>query len=172
MSDATPTGPEDERSVVHRLAGKARDAVGSKHFSTAKERAAALLDNVPRISDLLDRATAKSQKDELGRVEEMLEQLKALIRMVRAYVKGSYREISKENIVLAVAGIMYFVSPLDLIPDMLGVVGLSDDALVIAFVLDRINDELFKFLAWEEALEASSDAAEVAGADVADSLTD
>lgn len=69
--------------------------------------------------------------------------------MVRAYVKGEYRDLSAETLVLIVAALLYLVSPLDLIPDMLPG-GFVDDAAVIAFVISMVRDELEGFRRWEE----------------------
>mgnify|MGYP001797371243 CR=1 FL=1 len=69
--------------------------------------------------------------------------------MIRAYANGSYRDISVGNIVLVVAAILYFVTPIDLIPDAVPGAGLVDDATVLAFVLARLDVELDRFAAWE-----------------------
>ena len=72
-------------------------------------------------------------------------------RLVRAYANGSYREISPASIGLVVAGILYFVTPLDLVPDAIPGAGLVDDVTVLAFVLARLEGELARFTAWERA---------------------
>jgi uncharacterized membrane protein YkvA (DUF1232 family) len=46
-------------------------------------------------------------------------------------------------------GIIYFVSPIDLIPDFIPVAGYVNDAAVIAFVVRQVKIDLDKFTAWE-----------------------
>ena len=50
---------------------------------------------------------------------------------------------------LIVAGILYFLTPIDLIPDFLFGVGLVDDAAVLAWVMHAIQRVLDDFAVWE-----------------------
>lgn len=52
---------------------------------------------------------------------------------------------------MVIVAIIYFVSPIDMIPDALVGIGFIDDAAVIAFVVAQINADLDNFLAWEVA---------------------
>jgi uncharacterized membrane protein YkvA (DUF1232 family) len=72
------------------------------------------------------------------------------LRLIRAYAKGDYRAIPWESLLLIVAAIIYFVSPVDAIPDFLPV-RLVDDAVVIAFVVGVVAEELDDFMEWEKA---------------------
>ena len=60
--------------------------------------------------------------------------LTALIRLTRAYFSKQYIDVPWQTIVLAIAALIYFVSPIDLIPDFIPVVGYLDDVAVISFV--------------------------------------
>ena len=50
-------------------------------------------------------------------------------------------------------GIIYFVSPLDLIPDAIPVLGYIDDAAVLSLVMAAIRSDLEKFQEWEGTIE-------------------
>ena len=50
---------------------------------------------------------------------------------------------------LVTVGIIYFVSPIDLIPDVIAGIGFIDDAAVIGLVVMQIKADLDNFLAWE-----------------------
>ena len=43
----------------------------------------------------------------------------------------------------------YFVSPIDLIPDFIPILGLIDDSTVIAVVVAQIKSDIDNFIAWE-----------------------
>jgi uncharacterized membrane protein YkvA (DUF1232 family) len=73
----------------------------------------------------------------------------ALARLVTAMARGTYRELPWTSLVMVVAGLMYFVNPLDMVPDFIIGAGLVDDVAVIAFVLNAIRGDLDKFRAWE-----------------------
>ncbi|MNH38167.1 hypothetical protein D3C79_991600 [compost metagenome] len=49
-----------------------------------------------------------------------------------------------------VAGLLYFVSPIDAIPDWLLGVGFLDDIAVLGWVLKTVADELGRFKAWRD----------------------
>ena len=55
--------------------------------------------------------------------------------------------------VLVVAAALFVVSPRELVPDSMPV-GYSDDAVVIAFVLGLVRDEIRQFRRWEDAQRA------------------
>ncbi len=48
-----------------------------------------------------------------------------------------------------VGGLIYVVSPVDVIPDAIPVAGVLDDAVVIAWVIKAVRDELDAFREWE-----------------------
>ena len=52
-----------------------------------------------------------------------------------AWWRGSYRAINPQALVAIVAGLIYFVSPLDAIPDFIPGLGLVDDLAVLAWVM-------------------------------------
>lgn len=80
--------------------------------------------------------------------------LMALIRMVRAWAKGSYRDVPWRSLLFATAAVLYFVSPIDAIADFIPVVGYVDDAMVIAWVANAIRKDLDRFEDWESGLAA------------------
>ena len=49
-----------------------------------------------------------------------------------------------------VAGLIYFIYPVDLIPDFIPVSGLIDDVAFIAWIYDYIKEDIDKFLEWEK----------------------
>ena len=58
--------------------------------------------------------------------------------------------LSKTRMALALVGVLYVVSPVDFMPEiLLGVLGLGDDALVAAWVAGAVLAETDAFLRWE-----------------------
>ena len=72
-----------------------------------------------------------------------------MLRLVRAYARGSYRGISDSTLVVIIAAIIYVVNPLDVIPDALPALGYLDDATVIALAVRRSRQALEDFMIWE-----------------------
>lgn len=75
--------------------------------------------------------------------------LPLLLEMVKAYRSRKYRGISVKKMLFIISALVYFLVPFDSIPDIIPVVGLVDDAAVIAFAIRMINEELDRFIEWK-----------------------
>ena len=117
----------------------------SGHFGKARNRAERLLRDPEGASKLTDDAESKiSEKKKDGRLATVIDDVRTLIRLVRAYTSGEYRAVSWESMVLVMAALVYLVSPIDLIPDFLPG-GLADDAVVVTFVIGMVREEIGDF---------------------------
>ncbi|MDX5419606.1 MAG: DUF1232 domain-containing protein [Hymenobacteraceae bacterium] len=101
------------------------------------------------ISDALKKATAKKGVGALA--GEVWENLQLLSRMIKAATAGEYKGIPTSTVVGGIAVIIYFLTPIDLIPDVIPVIGLLDDASLLAWFMASIKSELDKFKEWDEA---------------------
>lgn len=78
------------------------------------------------------------------------ERVSALPRLVRASLSGEYAGTSKVHLALLAAGVLYIVSPVDLVPEALFTVfGVADDAVVLGWVAASLINDTEAFLAWE-----------------------
>lgn len=82
--------------------------------------------------------------------EDVKDRLQVLGRMIKAYASREYTGISAKNAALSLAAILYFITPLDFIPDFL-LAGFIDDIALLGWVYHNFNDEILSFLEWEEA---------------------
>lgn len=121
----------------------------SRSWRRSRSRARDYLDGGRDLGELVDRASTKADRNDLGKVGKLVDELKSLIRLIRAYASGEYREVRLDHLVLIVSGIVYFVSPMDLLPDVLGPLGFGDDGVVLAYVLRVVAEELEAFRVWE-----------------------
>ena len=83
-------------------------------------------------------------------VARVKEDLDALIRMARAWARREYTSVPWKVMLYTVAALLYFINPLDLIPDVLAGIGFIDDVAVIASVVRALRGEIDAFEAWEE----------------------
>jgi len=72
-------------------------------------------------------------------------------RLAIAYATGRYR-LPVKAIVSVAAALLYFLNPLDLLPDALPVLGLTDDFAVLTWVYRNLSNELSAFESWENAV--------------------
>lgn len=83
--------------------------------------------------------------------------LGAVPRLVRAVFRGNYTGTAKSTLGLVVLGVVYVLSPIDLVPEaFLSVFGLGDDAVVIAWIAAALVNETESFLTWERARPGSA----------------
>jgi len=102
-----------------------------------------------RLPSLLFAVASKSAHQG-GRLGKLREDLKLLQVLCLAYWRGEYRAISVKSMVTVVAGLMYFLSPIDAIPDFIPVFGMLDDIAVLAWVMNTLDQELTAFRHWLE----------------------
>lgn len=79
----------------------------------------------------------------------LLDDLGASWRLLRAYLRGEYRDVRLRSVLSVLGGLLYFLSPVDLIPDVFLLLGLTDDAIVVSLVFGVVRQELAGFRAWE-----------------------
>lgn len=128
--------------------GLADQVLRSRPWKWATGRAQEYLDGGRDLGALLRRVSARIEAAPI--VGDALADARALVRLLRAYAAGRYRDVAIEDLLLILAGFVYFVSPLDLIPDVVAGVGLLDDVAVLGFVLRSLPDVIGRFRAWEE----------------------
>ena len=125
-------------------------AVGnSSFFRRARQRAAEYLRNPARLQRLLRRAEEKSARRR-GRLGETWDTLLACLRLLRAYARGSYREIPWDSLISIAAAVIYFVMPLDMIPDFILSLGLIDDVALLGWLMVSLRTDIDRFLEWEK----------------------
>lgn len=118
-------------------------------FSRFKKRATEIIKNPGKVLDELSKADTKVENHR-NEVKKFVEDLKTLIRLVRAWAKGEYTEIPTTTVILVVAAITYFVSPIDAIPDWIPIFGYLDDAGVIAVTIRSFGGDIADFQSWEK----------------------
>ena len=114
-------------------------------------KADALVRNPKEMLKLLSLGEQRLAKVEAGPLTPIKTDLRTLLRMLQAAGEGRYRHLSKKNLALAGVGLLYLVSPLDVIPDFLPG-GFADDAAVVGFVVKKLRTELGAFERWEQGI--------------------
>jgi uncharacterized membrane protein YkvA (DUF1232 family) len=82
-------------------------------------------------------------------LKRFVDDIRILISMVKDYYSGAYREIPWWAISAVVAALLYVLSPIDLIPDVIPVIGFIDDAAVVGVCLALIEHQLMNYQAWK-----------------------
>lgn len=126
-----------------------KDPTTTRHFKRAEKRAKRLSSDPDKALGLVDRARKRAYRRK-GALGKVWDDLMALFRLVQAWAAGGYKVVPIKTILLAIAAIIYFVTPFDAVLDFLPVIGFSDDVAVILCVLASIRDDVEDFKAWEK----------------------
>ncbi len=100
------------------------------------------------------RKKAEEMKDDVpGKLKGLWDDLMTMIAMLGDYISGKYRDAPWKTIAAIAGAVLYFASPIDVIPDFIPVAGYIDDAFVIALAVDLIRDDLTDYRKWKEGQE-------------------
>jgi uncharacterized membrane protein YkvA (DUF1232 family) len=126
--------------------------MNNSFFAAALRKAAMMAGRKTRLLLLLSRLGVKLKDTNWKNVSmtDVKAKFSILGRLVKAYALGHYREIPWKTLLIVVAAIIYFVNPIDLIPDLIPVAGLTDDFGILVWVYNSLSGEIEKFLAWEQ----------------------
>jgi uncharacterized membrane protein YkvA (DUF1232 family) len=78
----------------------------------------------------------------------LFKQVKLAFEMLKDYKQKKYKNVPWKAIAMIATALVYFLNPVDFIPDFMGILGFTDDAIVLAFVFKSIRDELIKYCDW------------------------
>lgn len=126
-----------------------------ENFKKYQAKAAEVLKDNERVQSLLG-STRTKLTEVLGnsdRLKEFSEKIYVMVRMVKAQISGEYREFPWRTLAMMVGALIYFVTPLDLIPDIIPILGLTDDISIVYWIYKSVQEDIEKFETWEQTIE-------------------
>ncbi|OGX86612.1 YkvA family protein [Hymenobacter glacialis] len=122
-------------------------------FNVFLGRATKLLGTPFKVVTILNEAADKlaEKGNTTNKFRQLFDVALTLVRMVRSFISGQYREISKSTVATGLAVLLYVLSPIDLVPDFIPVVGFLDDLSLIGWFMGRFSTEISRFRDWEDA---------------------
>ncbi len=85
-----------------------------------------------------------------GPLKRFVVDARLLASLIQDWRTGKYRQVLYGTIAAVVFALLYVFNPFDIIPDVLPVIGVVDDASVIAACLMLIEQDLNKYRSWKE----------------------
>ncbi len=122
----------DTAEIIRKFLGDSSWSNKAKEYLNDKEKTSGLLQKFQEF--LQD-----------GRLAEIKDNMLECINYVRDIISGKYKDYSVAALLSILAGIIYVVSPIDIIPDFLPIAGMVDDAAVFLFIVQSVNGELEKY---------------------------
>jgi serine/threonine protein kinase len=142
---------ESCRRKLTRHVGAAyqKPALRSDAFARALTDAKACVSDPDSLQSLFHKAARKAASVSRKPFKENWAYLQTMLRLIRAYYRGEYRQVSDDALLWIIAALKYLVDPFDLIPDKTPFLGFVDDANVVELVKDKTRRTLDDFMKWE-----------------------
>jgi len=100
-----------------------------------------------KTQNLVNEAIKKAKNK--GPLEEIWDNIQLIFQILKDWSTGKYTQIPIGSIVAIIIGLLYFVSPIDLIPDFIPG-GLVDDVFVLSLIIKQIKSDLDLYKIWLE----------------------
>lgn len=94
-------------------------------------------------------ADERRKKLDASKLFGFFRQIKLGYEMLKDYRSKKYTEIPWKTIALITAALLYFLNPMDFIPDFMGFIGFTDDAIVLSVVFNSLRKDLIKYCSWK-----------------------
>jgi len=126
------------------------------------------INNNKKLYDYLKKETAPFSPEKLDevikkekRIKEKLKlldkikfpklfyQLQLSLEMIKDYKNKKYRTIPWRSVGLVILAVLYFLNPFDLMPDLMPVLGYTDDAIAVAAVFKSLQEDLKNYCVWK-----------------------
>ncbi|RZL66985.1 MAG: DUF1232 domain-containing protein [Pedobacter sp.] len=118
-------------------------------FKKSESKASVLLNNKTKAKQTINDALGKAVTNK-GDLEGVWNKLLLLFAISKDYVGGHYTEIPKRSIISILGGIVYFLSPIDIVPDFIPVLGFVDDVFILNLVYKQVLKDLEKYKVWKD----------------------
>ncbi len=146
MSDLAEKGLKLSKNVLFNVfIGRATKLLG-KPFKV-----------VAILNETADKLASEGSKD--NKFKQLFDVARTMVRLVRSFISGDYRDISPGTVISGLAVLLYVLSPIDLVPDFIPVLGLLDDLSLVSWWVGKFQAEIMKFQAWETSRHSSLDTA-------------
>ena len=101
-----------------------------------------------RVNEIYNQATSRGEYKTLA---EFGAKMQSAYRMTKLTLSGEYTGIPKGQLIMGLAGLVYLISPVDIIPDVLPFFGFVDDAALMLWLVRNAAEQVERFEQWEQA---------------------
>jgi uncharacterized membrane protein YkvA (DUF1232 family) len=103
----------------------------------------------PEDADALARNAYDRAQRHKAPLHRVWHDLTTFLRLLRSWATGKYKLLPWKSLSLVIAAVLYFMSPIDAIPDFLPGLGFIDDVFIIGWVMRHIRRDVENFRQWE-----------------------
>ncbi len=89
-------------------------------------------------------------------LKEVSSQLSFIWYYIGDVISGTYKDYSKSDLLLMVAGLIYLITPIDMFPDIFPS-GFVDDVGILLYVINTVKGELDRYARYCDSLKTETD---------------
>ena len=108
----------------------------------------ALLNNKDELDDFLYRLEQKI--NDMPFVGKKFSMIPVMISLVKNYVQGKDTTVPYGTILAVLSALIYFLSPIDIIPDFIPLAGFLDDMAVVGLCMNMVKTDIETFDKWRQ----------------------
>jgi len=82
------------------------------------------------------------------RLAQFVRRIRLTMRLLRDVARGAYPHMPWKTVAALAAALVYFVAPIDAVPDVIPFTGFLDDALVLGLVFGAAEADLRAYCVW------------------------
>jgi uncharacterized membrane protein YkvA (DUF1232 family) len=120
---------------------------------------AAPAQNTPKVDEIFQQSEWKAQAEKPGTLEQIGHRWDEMVatkgQALKTYLQDlqlAYKmlrdpnfQLDREKKITVIIALLYIISPIDLIPDGIPLLGMLDDVLVAGYALKQVADELARY---------------------------
>ena len=106
----------------------------------------ALLNDKDELDNFLYRLEQKI--NDMPFVGKKFSMIPVMISLVKNYVQGKYTTVPYGTILAVLSALIYFLSPIDIIPDFIPLAGYFDDMAVMGLCMKMVNTDIESYDEW------------------------
>lgn len=112
-----------------------------------RDKATETLEDKNKVNELIKNVI--ESLDNIPIIGKFFSDVPVMCLLVNDYISGTYKKIPFGSILTIVIALIYFVSPIDLIPDIIPGIGKLDDMLVISVAVGAVHNDIADYREWK-----------------------
>lgn len=109
----------------------------------------AVLNDKDELDDFLYRLEQKI--NDMPFVGKKFSMIPVMISLVKNYVQGKYTTIPYGTILAVLSALIYFLAPIDIVPDFIPLAGYLDDMAVLGLCMNMVSIDIETYEKWRQA---------------------
>ncbi len=127
---------------------KFKEKEAKKELENGYDTAEEILKDDKRMDRFLQRLEKKLKVIPVA--GKTLSMIPTLIELIRSYIKKEYKDIPIGSIIAIISALLYWLTPIDALPDTLPGIGYVDDVSVLALCLKLVKSDIDDYEKWRK----------------------